>query len=223
MKDNYHILLVEDDTELQKLIEDLLINNQYLVSKASSVEEANKLINLYIFDLILLDIMLPDSSGLEFYKNSIKDRIASSVIFLSALGNADDRVTGLELGAEDYVAKPFDPRELILKIKKNIKLRDSRSLIKFNDQTTFDLKKEILIHKSKEISLTSNEIKILKLLIENSHKFLNRELLNKELNLTYLSRSSDMQISRLRMKLKKHCNLNDTIRSVHGKGYKIFY
>ncbi|MAV82497.1 MAG: hypothetical protein CMI90_03410 [Pelagibacteraceae bacterium] len=118
MKDNYHILLVEDDTELQKLIEDLLINNQYLVSKASSVEEANKLINLYIFDLILLDIMLPDSSGLEFYKNSIKDRIASSVIFLSALGNADDRVTGLELGAEDYVAKPFDPRELILKIKK---------------------------------------------------------------------------------------------------------
>tara|TARA_X000000368_G_C23056388_1_gene724050 strand:- start:438 stop:1109 length:672 start_codon:yes stop_codon:yes gene_type:complete len=223
MKDNYHILLVEDDTELQKLIEDLLINNQYLVSKASSVEEANKLINLYIFDLILLDIMLPDSSGLEFYKNSIKDRIASSVIFLSALGNADDRVTGLELGAEDYVAKPFDPRELILKIKKNIKLRDSRSLIKFNDQTTFDLKKEILMHKSKEISLTSNEIKILKLLIENSHKFLNRELLNKELNLTYLSRSSDMQISRLRMKLKKNCNLNDTIRSVHGKGYKIFY
>ena len=220
---NSHILLVEDDPTLQDLIEKLLINNNYLVSKAGKINEADKLIKLFTFDLILLDIMLPDSNGLDFYVNNIKDRINSPVIFLSALSNADDRVAGLELGAEDYVGKPFDSRELLLKIKKNLSKKNSNNIINFDANTKFDLKKEILSHNKITINLTSNEIKILKLLIGNSNQFLNRELMNKELNLDYLSRSSDMQISRLRMKIKKYCGLNDIIRSVHGKGYKIFY
>jgi two-component system phosphate regulon response regulator OmpR len=217
-----HILLVEDDESLQELIEKLLKNNDYIVSKANNIDEAQKLVKLFIFDLIILDVMLPDSTGLEFYKNSIKDRINTPVIFLSALSDVDDRISGLELGADDYIGKPFDSRELILKIKKNISKKQSLDVVNLGENTEFDLKKEQLLHKSAKVNLSSNEVKILKLLINNSHQYLTRDLLNTELGLDFLSRSGDMQISRLRLKLKKECNLEDLIRSVHGKGYKIF-
>ncbi len=217
-----HILLVEDDETLQSLIERLLINNDYVVSKAINIEEAKKLVKLFLFDLIILDVMLPDSTGLDFYKNTIKNRVNTPVIFLSALSNVDDRVTGLELGADDYIGKPFDSRELLLKVEKNITKKQSLDVVKFGNDTEFDLKKEQLLFKKQKISLSSNEVKILKLLINNSYQYLTRDLLNTELGLDYLSRSGDMQISRLRLKLKNECNLKDIIRSVHGKGYKIF-
>jgi len=222
MINEQHILLVEDDESLQELIEKLLKNNNYLVSKANNIEEANKLIELFIFDLIILDVMLPDSTGLDFYKDSIKDRINTPVIFLSALSTVDDRIAGLELGADDYVGKPFDARELILKIKKNIAKKHSLDIIQLSENTQFDLKKEQLLYNGNKINLSSNELKILKLLINNSHQYLTRDLLNTELGLDFLSRSGDMQISRLRLKLKKECQIDDLIRSVHGKGYKIF-
>ncbi|MDB3974285.1 response regulator transcription factor [Alphaproteobacteria bacterium] len=222
MINNQHILLVEDDESLQVLIEKLLKNNNYIVSKAKNIAESEKLIKLFVFDLIILDVMLPDSSGLNFYQNNIKDRINTPVIFLSALSDVDDRVSGLELGADDYIGKPFDSRELLLKIKKNILKKQSSDMVKLGTDTEFDLKKEQLLFKGNKISLSSNEVKILKLLINNSHQFLTRDLLNTELSLDFLSRSGDMQISRLRLKFKKECNLDDLIRSVHGKGYKIF-
>ena len=222
MINDQHILLVEDDESLQILIEKLLKNNNYIVSKANNINESEKLLKLFIFDLIILDVMLPDSTGLDFYRDHIKDRINTPVIFLSALSNVDDRITGLELGADDYIGKPFDSRELILKIKKNILKKQSADAVKLGIDTEFDLKKEQLLFKGNKISLSSNEVKILKLLINNSHQFLTRDLLNNELGLDFLSRSGDMQISRLRLKLKKECNLDDLIRSVHGKGYKIF-
>ncbi len=217
-----HILLVEDDESLQKLIEKLLRNNNYIVSKAININEARKLIKLFIFDLIILDVMLPDSTGLDFYEKSIKDRVNTPVIFLSALSNVDDRVKGLKLGADDYIGKPFDSRELLLKIQKNILKKQSLDVITLGEKTQFNLKKEQLYHNELKINLSSNEVKILKLLINNSHQYLTRDLLNNELGLDYLSRSGDMQISRLRLKLKKECQLDDLIRSVHGKGYKIF-
>ena len=142
-----HILLVEDDKSLQELIEKLLKNNNYIVSKANNIDEAQKLIKLFVFDLIILDVMLPDSTGLEFYKNSIKDRVNTPVIFLSALSDVDDRISGLELGADDYIGKPFDSRELILKIKKNISKKQSLDVINLGENTEFDLKKEQLLHK----------------------------------------------------------------------------
>tara|TARA_B100000965_G_scaffold92089_1_gene75049 strand:+ start:2701 stop:3372 length:672 start_codon:yes stop_codon:yes gene_type:complete len=222
MIEDQHILLVEDDKSLQELIEKLLKNNQYNVSKANNIEEAKKLIKLFIFDLIILDVMLPDSTGLDFYKESIKSRLNTPVIFLSALSDVEDRVMGLELGADDYVGKPFDSRELLLKIQKNIFRKQSNDVVKLGPNTEFDLKREQLYFNGKRISLSSNEIKILKLLINNSHQYLTRDLLNNELNLDFLSRSGDMQISRLRLKLKKECQIDDLIRSVHGKGYKIF-
>ena len=187
-----HILLVEDDESLQKLIKKLLVNNEYTVSKAKNIDEAKKLIKIFIFDLVILDVMLPDSTGLNFYENFIKNRIDTPVIFLSALSNVDDRVVGLELGADDYIGKPFDSRELLLKIKKNISKKRISDVIKFSNETEFDTKKEQLQFKKQKINLSSNEVKILKLLINNSHQYLTRDLLNTELGLDYLSRSGDM-------------------------------
>ena len=222
MINDQHILLVEDDESLQKLIEKLLSSNNYIVSKANNIAEAKKFINLFTFDLIILDVMLPDSTGLNFYKENVKNRVNTPVIFLSALSDVEDRVSGLELGADDYIGKPFDSRELLLKIKKNILKKHSLDTLQLGINTQFDLKKEQLHFNGKKINLSSNEIKILKLLINNSHQYLTRDLLNTELGLDFLSRSGDMQISRLRLKLKNECQLDDLIRSVHGKGYKIF-
>ena len=217
-----HILLVEDDETLQNLIKKLLVDNKYMVSIAKNIDEAEKILKLFVFDLIILDVMLPDTSGLNFFKDVIKDRINTPVIFLSALSDVEDRVTGLELGANDYMGKPFDSRELLLKIKKNLSKSQALNIVKFSEYSLFDLKEEKLFYKNSRIKLSSNEIKILKLLINNSNQFLTRDLLNNELGLDYLSRSGDMQISRLRQKLKNECELNDIIRSIHGKGYKIF-
>ena len=222
MSNKQHILLVEDDEALQELIKKLLTNNEYIVSIAKNIQEAEKLLQLFVFDLIILDVMLPDISGLEFYKNAIKDRVNTPVIFLSALSDVDDRVAGLELGANDYIGKPFDSRELLLKIKKNLSKDQTLNVVKFGQESVFNLKEETFFHRDQQIKLSSNEIKILKLLIYNSNQYLTRDLLNSELGLDYLSRSGDMQISRLRQKLKNECNLNDIIRSIHGKGYKIF-
>ena len=222
MTNKQHILLVEDDEALQELIKKLLTNNEYIVSIAKNIQEAEKLLQLFVFDLIILDVMLPDISGLEFFKNAIKDRVNTPVIFLSALSDVDDRVAGLELGANDYIGKPFDSRELLLKIKKNLSKDQTLNVVKFGQESVFNLKEETFFHRDKQIKLSSNEIKILKLLIYNSNQYLTRDLLNNELGLDYLSRSGDMQISRLRQKLKNECNLNDIIRSIHGKGYKIF-
>jgi len=222
MISDQHILLVEDDETLQELIEKLLKDNSYIVSKAKNIAEAEKYIKLFIFDLIILDVMLPDSTGLDFYRDRVKNRINTPVIFLSALSDVDDRVSGLELGADDYIGKPFDSRELLLKIQKNILKKKSLDTLQIGLDTQFDIKKEQLYYNSKKINLSSNEIKILKLLINNSHEYLTRDLLNAELGLDFLSRSGDMQISRLRLKLKNECHLDDLIRSIHGKGYKIF-
>ena len=222
MSNKQHILLVEDDEALQELIKKLLTNNEYIVSIAKNIKEAEKLLQLFVFDLIILDVMLPDISGLEFFKNAIKDRVNTPVIFLSALSDVDDRVAGLELGANDYIGKPFDSRELLLKIKKNLSKDQTLNVVKFGQESVFNLKEETFFHRDQQIKLSSNEIKILKLLIYNSNQYLTRDLLNNELGLDYLSRSGDMQISRLRQKLKNECNLNDIIRSIHGKGYKIF-
>ena len=222
MSIDQHILLVEDDESIQKLIEKFLIKNNYIVSKAKNIEEGERLIKLFIFDLIVLDVMLPDSTGLDFYKNSVKNRTNTPVIFLSALSDVDDRIAGLELGADDYVGKPFDSRELLLKIQKNILRKQINDIISIGTNTEFDLKKEQLLFNGSKINLSSNEVKILKLLISNSQQYLTRDLLNTELGLDFLSRSGDMQISRLRLKLKRECEIDDLIRSVHGKGYKIF-
>ena len=216
-----HILIVDDDDRIRNLLKDFLSENNYIVSSAEHADEAKEKLQYLKFDIIILDVMMPGKNGYELTKE-IKKEFQIPIILLTAKGEVENRIKGLELGADDYIGKPFDSRELLLKIEKNISKKQSLDLVNFGNDTKFDLKKEKLLFKKQNINLSSNEVKILKLLINNSHQYLTRDLLNTELGLDYLSRSGDMQISRLRLKLKKECNLKDIIRSVHGKGYKIF-
>ena len=111
-----HILVVDDDNGIRNLVKEFLNQNNYLVTTANSAEEANKKINIINFDLIVLDIMMPGKSGLEFIKEN-KNKFLSPILLLTAKGEASDRIEGLEIGADDYLPKPFEPKELILRIK----------------------------------------------------------------------------------------------------------
>ena len=139
MREKHNLLVLYVET-LKNLIKKLLVDNKYMVSIAKNIDEAEKLLKLFVFDLIILDVMLPDTSGLDFFKDVIKDRINTPVIFLSALSDVEDRVTGLELGANDYMGKPFDSRELLLKIKKNLSKSQALNIVKFSEYSVFDLK-----------------------------------------------------------------------------------
>ena len=135
--DNFisHILVVDDDDGIRSLVKKYLNENGYLVSTASSAEDAEKKIEILKFDLIILDIMMPGKSGLEFIKEN-KKRLKTPIILLTAKGEADERIEGLEVGADDYLPKPFEPKELILRIQNIIektKKTDSKKIVKFEN------------------------------------------------------------------------------------------
>ena len=221
--DDKHILLVEDDESLQKLIEKLLKNNNYIVSKANSIEEAQKLVNLFIFDLIILDVMLPDTTGLEFYKNSIKDRINTPVIFLSALSNIDDRITGLELGADDYIGKPFEPKELLLRIKNIISKKNTINLnqIQKIGEATINLNKMEINLIEKKYKINSRERKVLIEMLSNPGKTFSRTDIGKISGISQ-ERSIDVMITRLRQKIEKSPKKPKYLQTIRGSGYVLW-
>ena len=221
--EDQHILLVEDDESLQKLIEKLLKNNNYIVSKANNIEEAQKLINLFIFDLIILDVMLPDSTGLEFYKYSIKDRINTPVIFLSALSNIDDRITGLELGADDYIGKPFEPKELLLRIKniinKNIKI--NLKSIHYVGSAEVDLNKMTVSLNNNLKKINNSEKKVLIEMLANPGTTYSREEIGKISGISQ-ERSIDVMITRLRQKIELNPKNPKYLQTIRGTGYVLW-
>ena len=141
-----------------------LKENNYIVSTSENAENAKIKLTHFKFDLIVLDVMMPGQSGYELTKE-IKDKNSPPIILLTAKGEVENRIKGLEIGADDYIGKPFDSRELLLKIEKNISKKQSLDLVNFGNDTEFDLKKEKLLFKKQNINLSSNEVKILKLLI----------------------------------------------------------
>ena len=223
MIDDEHILLVEDDQSLQELIEKLLKNNNYVVSKANNIEEAEKLINLFKFDLMILDVMLPDSTGLDFYKKRIKDRIKTPVIFLSALSDVEDRISGLELGADDYIGKPFEPKELLLRINniinksKRIDLKDINQV----GEAKIDLNKMNIKLKEKESKINSAEKKVLIEMISNPGKTYSREKMGKIANISQ-ERSIDVLITRLRQKIEIDPKNPKYLQTIRGSGYVLW-
>ena len=218
-----HILLVEDDLSLQELIKKLLVNNDYTVSKAINVDEAKKLLKLFVFDLIILDVMLPDTTGLNFYENSIKNRINTPVIFLSALSNVDDRVTGLELGADDYIGKPFEPKELLLRIKniinKNVKIdTKTKHLI---GTAEIDLNKMTINLNNKLKKINNSEKKVLIEMLANPGTTYSREEIGGISGISQ-ERSIDVMITRLRQKLEIDPKNPKYLQTIRGSGYVLW-
>ena len=163
--DNYiaHILVVDDDDGIRMLVKKYLNENNFLVSTSESSEDATKKVEIIKFDLIVLDIMMPGKSGLEFIQEN-KKRIETPIILLTAKGQSDERVEGLEVGADDYLPKPFDPKELILRIRNILnktKKNDQKRIIEF-ENIKIDLNKQLIIKDKVEFKINNTEKIILK-------------------------------------------------------------
>ena len=215
-------MIVDDDKKILQLINDYLIKNNFRVNTADNALKAREKIENIEFDLIILDIMMPGESGLKLTDSLKKNNFKTPILLLSALGNADDRIKGLEIGANDYLAKPFEPKELLLRmknlIKKNKYNEQKTKIVKFGPYT-FNLKKEILKKNGKIFILTSSEEKLLYILAKNDGKPIIRYNLSKILNIPTTSRALDVQITRLRNKIENNKKFPTYIQTVRGRGY----
>ncbi len=222
--DNFiaHILVVDDDEGIRSLVKKYLNENNFLVSTADSAENASKKIEIIEFDLIILDIMMPGKSGLEFIKEN-KKNLETPIILLTAKGEPTERIEGLEIGADDYLPKPFEPKELILRIKnilEKTKKIDQKRVIEFSD-IMIDLNKLLISNQKKEYKINNTEKVILEKMINNPGKTFSREDIGFLINLDK-ERSIDVIITRLRKKIEKDPKNPKFLQTIRGAGYVLW-
>ena len=215
-----HILIVDDDQRIRSLLSEYLCTNGYFITSAKDANEARKALNIFNFDLIILDIMLPHELGTEFAAK-LRKSSQIAILMLTAMESTQERIAGLEAGADDYLSKPFEPKELLLRIKKLL-YRTKCHLEKIHNfiymgRTKYDLTKNILLNNDQAIPLSLCEIKLLDIFIENKGKSMDRELLAEKLNIN--PRSIDVQITRLRNKIENDPKKPIFLQTVRGQGY----
>tara|TARA_B100000676_G_scaffold26958_1_gene24724 strand:- start:249 stop:926 length:678 start_codon:yes stop_codon:yes gene_type:complete len=222
--DNFlaHILVVDDDEGIRSLVKKYLNEKNYLVTTASDAEDASEKIKIIKFDLIILDIMMPGKSGLEFI-NENKKKLETPIILLTAKGEADDRVEGLEIGADDYLAKPFEPKELVLRIQNIItktNKSDIKNIIEF-ENIVIDLNKQLIFKNDDEYKINNTEKTILEKMINNPGKIFSREDIGSLIKLDK-ERSIDVIITRLRKKIEINPKNPKFLQTIRGSGYVLW-
>ena len=222
--DNFeaHILVVDDDDGIRNLVKEYLNQNNFLVTTANSAEEAQDKINIIKFDLIVLDIMMPKKSGLELLEEN-KNKLNTPIILLTAKGKPSERIEGLEIGADDYLSKPFEPKELILRIKNILtktKIKNIKKLIEFGN-VKIDLKKLLILKENKQFKINDTEKKILEKMINSPGQTFSREDIAKIINLEK-ERSIDVIITRLRKKIEKDSKNPRYLQTKRGEGYVLW-
>ena len=222
--DNFlaHILVVDDDDGIRDLVKKYLNENNFLVTTSNSAENASEKIKIVKFDIIVLDIMMPGKNGLEFIEEH-KSTINTPIILLTAKGDADERVAGLEVGADDYLPKPFEPKQLVLRIKNILnktKTIEQKRIVEFSN-IKIDLNK-LLIHKeSEEFKINNTEKIILERMINNPGKTFSREDIGKLINLDK-ERSVDVIITRLRKKIELDPKNPKFLQTLRCSGYVLW-
>ncbi len=222
--DNFiaHILVIDDDDGIRSLVKKYLNENNFLITTAENAENAKKKIELIKFDLIILDIMMPGKSGLEFIQEN-KKKLETPIILLTAKGEPSERIEGLEIGADDYLPKPFEPKELVLRIKnilnKTKKISQKR-VIEF-DKIKIDLNKLIILNNNKEFKINNTEKIILEKMINNPGKTFSRENIGILINLDK-ERSIDVIITRLRKKIEDDPKNPKFLQTMRGAGYVLW-
>ena len=217
-----HILVVDDDEGIRLLVKKYLNENNYLVTTADTAENADQKIKLINFDLIILDIMMPGKSGLEFIKEN-KNKLETPVILLTAKGEAIERVEGLETGADDYLPKPFEPRELILRIQNILdktKKNNQKRVVEF-ESVKIDLNKQLILKKNTEYKINNTEKIILEKMINNPGKVFSREDIGLLIDLDK-ERSIDVIITRLRKKIEVSPKNPKFLQTIRGSGYVLW-
>ena len=217
-----HILVVDDDEGIRLLVKKYLNENNYLVTTADTAENADQKIKLINFDLIILDIMMPGKSGLEFIKEN-KNKLETPIILLTAKGEAIERVEGLEIGADDYLPKPFEPRELILRIQNILnktKKNNQKRVVEF-ESVKIDLNKQLIFKKNTEYKINNTEKIILEKMINNPGKVFSREDIGLLIDLDK-ERSIDVIITRLRKKIETSPKNPKFLQTIRGSGYVLW-
>ena len=223
MENKPHILCVDDDDKIRELLKVFLRKNNFYVSTAQNVDKANKLLNLFSFDIIVLDIMMPKISGTEFLNNFRKENVNTPVIMLTANSQLNIKTKSYNLGCDDYLSKPFEPLELILRIKKLLNPRINNIKVDkkyyFGD-FIYESNTKKLNKNNKIVKLTTNEEYLLEILIKNINKEISREYIGEKLNVDSNLRSVDVIVARLRKKITSNSE-SSFIKTVRGKGYML--
>ena len=217
-----HILVVDDDDGIRELVKKYLSENNFLITTSNSAEDAKEKTSIIKFDLIILDIMMPGKSGLEFTLEN-KDNINTPIILLTAKGESNERVEGLEVGADDYLSKPFEPKELVLRIKNILnktKSKNIKRIIEF-DNVKIDLNKLLIIQNKKEFKINNTEKTILEKMINAPGQTFSRESIGKIIDLEK-ERSIDVIITRLRKKIEINPKNPKYLQTIRGSGYVLW-
>ena len=222
--DNYiaHILLVDDDDGIRSLVKKYLNENNFLVTTADNAENASEKIKIIKFDLIILDIMMPGKSGLQFIQEN-KKKLDTPIILLTAKGQANERVEGLELGADDYLSKPFEPKELILRIRNILNktnLMKNRSDIEIGN-IKINLNKMLIYKKNKQIKINNTEKKIFEKMLGFPGRVFSRESIGRLIKIDK-ERSVDVIITRLRKKIEDNPKNPKYLQTIRGEGYVLW-
>ena len=218
----YHILIVDDDDRIRNLLKDYLSENNYIVSAAENAVQAKEKLQYLRFDIIILDVMMPGQNGYELTKE-IKQTIKVPIILLTAKGEVENRIKGLELGADDYLGKPFEPKELLLRIRNII---NNKSKIDLQSKHTIgsaevDLNKMIVNLNNKSRKINNSEKKVLIEMLSNPGKTFSREEIGKISGIIQ-ERSIDVMITRLRQKLELNPKNPKYLQTIRGSGYVLW-
>jgi two-component system phosphate regulon response regulator OmpR len=221
-KIKYHILAVDDDDRIRELVKEYLNENGFIVSTANNAEEAKIKMEYFKFDLIVLDVMMPGKNGFELTKE-IKKYSDVPIILLTAKGEVENRIIGLDLGADDYLGKPFEPKELLLRIKNIIKKNNKVDFNKVNKigDAKVDLNKMSIQLKNKNNKINNAEKKVLLEMLANPGKTYTRLQIGKISNINQ-ERSIDVMITRLRQKIEINPKNPKYLQTIRGSGYVLW-
>ena len=217
-----HILIVDDDDRIRNLLKDYLTENNYIVSTAENADQAKERLQYLKFEIMILDVMMPGQNGYELTKE-IKKKLKVPIILLTAKGEVENRIKGLELGADDYVGKPFEPKELLLRIKNIIKNNNKIDLkiIHYIGNAQVDLNKMTLKLNNKEKKINISEKKVLVEMLSNPGKTFSREEIGKISGISQ-ERSIDVMVTRLRQKIEINPRNPKYLQTIRGSGYVLW-
>lgn len=224
--DKPHILVVDDDTRLRELLKSFLSRNGFRVTAASNAAEARQRLQGLDFDLIVLDVMMPGQTGLEF-AGELRRNDDVPILMLTAMGDPKDRIAGLERGVDDYLGKPFEPRELLLRIQNVLRRARPADPAQLAERMVafgpfqFDVELGELAQKGKRVPLTDAEIALLRALAARLGQVLSREALCKSVGSDVNERAIDVQVTRLRRKIEPDPGFPRYLRTVRGQGYRL--
>ena len=217
-----HILIVDDDDKIRNLLKEYLADNQYIISTAEDALQAKDKLKIIKFDVIILDVMMPGQNGYDLTKEIKKDNKVP-IILLTAKGEVENRIKGLELGADDYLGKPFEPKELLLRIK-NILNKKNKADLKSNyriGKAYIDLNKMTIILKDKILKINNSEKKVLLEMLANPGTTYSRDEIGKISSISQ-ERSIDVMITRLRQKLEINPKNPKYLQTIRGSGYVLW-